>query len=331
MTTPVDALPSTDWAEQVAPDETERFARYAEEIATVQRTKSMRYGAGRALHRKQRVGLRGRLTVAGDLPEHAAHGLFAQSAEHDVLVRLSNGAPVRAKDTTGDIRGFALKVQGLSAPGALGFDTRSQDFLLINRSTFGIPTSDEFVGLVSAAAMGRRQLLGYAIGRYGLKGGLAMLKGTAAGLASPFSGFATETFWSAAPIACGPYAARVRLVPVDPEPASPDADQDWSADIATRLARGPLTFDLQLQFFTDEPTTPIEDPTVDWPSTYLTVGRLSIAQQDLTSERAKATQDEVESAAFDPWAALVEHRPLGEIMRARKAAYRTSQLGRGLS
>ena len=326
-----DMGPSTAWAERATPDEAARFARYADEIGAIQIRKNRRYGAGRALHRKQRVGLRGVLTVPADLPEHAAHGLFARPGDHDVLIRLSNGGVDRAKDATADIRGFAIKVQGVTGPGALGVETTSQDFLLINQPVFGIGSADEFVGLVDASAMGRRQLFGYMIGRYGVSGGIAKLKATAAGLARPFSGFATETFYSAAPIACGPYAVRVRLVPVDPAPPTPNAKKDWAADVAARVMAGALHFDLQLQFFTDEASTPIEDATVDWPSPYLSVGRLTVPQADLTAPPGAATQQAAEAGAFDPWSALVEHRPLGEIMRARKAAYRTSQLGRGLS
>jgi hypothetical protein len=323
--------PSTSWTERVAPGEAAQFARFADEIAAIQIKKNRRYGTGRALHRKQRVGLRGVLSIPADLPPHAAHGLFARPGDHDVLVRLSNGGVARAKDSTPDIRGFALKVQGVTGPGALGFETSTQDFLLINQPVFGIGSADEFVGLVDASAMGRRQLFGYMIGRYGLSGGIAKLKATAAGLSRPFSGFATESFYSAAPIACGPYAVRVRLVPVDPAPATPNAKKDWAADIAARVKAAPLLFDLQLQFFTDEATTPIEDATVDWPTPYLTAGRLTVPQSDLAAPPGVATQEAAEAAAFDPWAALVEHRPLGEIMRARKAAYRASQLGRGLS
>jgi len=144
-----------------------------------------------------------------------------------------------------------------------------------------------------------------------------------------FSGFVSETFWSAAPIANGPYAARVRLMPSEPSPAGGSTDQ--ADDVVARIAQGPLAFDLQLQFFTDESVTPIEDPTVDWTTPYVTVARLTIPQQDTTSPEGQALQEHVEGLAFDPWAALVEHRPLGEIMRARKSAYRASQLGRGLS
>jgi hypothetical protein len=131
------------------------------------------------------------------------------------------------------------------------------------------------------------------------------------------------------PLANGPYAVRVRLVPVDP--GAPATGDDWAADVSARLASAPLRYELQLQFFCEEAVTPIEDPTVDWPTPYLTVAHLTVPQQDPASDEGQRVQAEAEAAAFDPWSALVEHRPLGEIMRARKAAYRASQLGRGLS
>lgn len=321
--------PSVDWRERIAPDEDERFARQAEQIVEVQQAMNDKFGVGRTLHRKQRIGVRGTIDIFGDLPQYAAHGLFARSGPHDVLVRMSNGGIHRAKDSTPDIRGFAIKVLDINGPGALGVDTTSQDFLLINHSTFSLPTSTAFVDLVASSARGRGALIGHAIRTNGLLGGLRMLRSFASVLSVPFTGFATERFWSALPIANGPFAARVRLVPVDPAPAS--GGSDWAADLTSRLAAGPLIYDLQLQFFTDEATTPIEDPAIDWPSPYVTVARLTIPRQDATSAEGQAVQAEVEASAFDPWSALVEHRPLGEIMRSRRKAYRASQLGRGLS
>jgi hypothetical protein len=79
--------------------------------------------------------------------------------------------------------------------------------------------------------------------------------------------------------------------------------------------------DFQVQFFEDEQRTPIEDASIDWQSPYLTVARLTIPRQ----HRDPAFDAEVEAAKFDPWNALVEHRPLGEVMRARKVAYGASQ------
>jgi hypothetical protein len=120
---------------------------------------------------------------------------------------------------------------------------------------------------------------------------------------------------------------RLRVVPLDPRPA-PDRNH-WAADITGRLAEGPLAYSLDAQFFVDEATTPIEDPTVDWPAPYVPVARITIPPQDPSSAEGRALAERVERATFDPWTALAEHRPLGEIMRARKVAYRVSQVGRG--
>jgi len=297
----------------------------------MQQRKSAKFGKGRALHRKQLLALRATLDVLPNLPVHASHGLFALPGSHEAWVRLSNGGTDRARDTTPDIRGFAIKVRGLRGPGALGNTTEAQDFLLINQEMFGFPKSEEFVGLVMAASRGKGALLSYLVGRYGFFGALKLMKQFAAALGKKFTGFATERMHSAAPIACGPYAARVRLLPARDKPLA-DASDDWAADFGRQLASGPLVHELQLQFFVDEQRTPIEDASVNWTedvAPYVTVARLTIPQQVLDDAAAAALTKEVEQAVFDPWDALAEHRPLGDVMRARKAVYFASQTTRG--
>jgi hypothetical protein len=58
------------------------------------------------------------------------------------------------------------------------------------------------------------------------------------------------------------------------------------------------------------------------------VARLRIAPQ-AQGDAAAAFAQEVEQAVFDPWNALIEHRPLGDVMRARKAVYFASEQARG--
>lgn len=323
--------PSTAWKEQVAPDEAERFARYAQDFVEMQQRKSRKFGNGRALHRKQLLALKATLDVLPDLPEAARHGLFAAPGRHEAWLRLSNGGPDRAPDAKPDIRGFALKVFGVAGPAALGSgDAASQDFLLINQSAFAFPKSDEFVGLVMAVARGGGALLKHLHRQYGLIGGMKLMGKFARIMGKPFKGFACETFYSAAPIACGPYAARVRLVPCGNPPAA--ATRDWAQDVKDRLAQAPLAYDLQLQFFVDETATPIEDASVDWPESvapYVTVARLDIPQQDFAAAAAREFDARVEAAVFDPWSALMAHRPLGDVMRARKVVYFASEKTRG--
>jgi len=325
------AAASTAWREQIAADEDTRFAGYAQQFAAMQRAKSARFSSGRALHRKQQLGLKATLDVLEGLPAHAAQGLFAKARRYEVLVRLSNGGADQASDAKPDVRGFSFAVQGVQGDSALGGPVAHQDFALIQHPAFAFAKVDEFVGLALNASRGLPALLKYLVGRYGWAGGLRQLKKVAKTFGKPFKGFAVETFYSAAPIACGPYAVRVRLRPVDTQ-AAPAKGTAWAKDLADRLRSDAITYDLQLQFFTDEATTPIEDTSVDWPESaapYVTVARLNLLKQDPDSAEGQALAARTEAAVFDPWCALAAHRPLGEVMRARKVVYFQSQKERG--
>jgi hypothetical protein len=327
----LDMKPSTDWHEQVAPDESERFDAYGRQFAAIQASKSKKYGAGRALHRKQLTAASGSLEVLPNLPEFACHGLFAAPGQYKVWVRLSNGGMDRAPDGMPDVRGFALRVLGVQGDSALGKGpAKSQDFTLINQEQFAFPKSAEFVDFVVAASQGNGALLKFLMKRYGLLGGPARLFKMVRTMGKPFGGFATENLFSAVPMACGPYAVRVRLVPARSNGvAKPGANKDWGADFGARLQQQPLQWELQLQAFVDENRTPIEDASVNWSSPYTTVARLTLPVQDLAAPAGQALAKQVEAAVFDPWQALAAHRPLGDVQRARKVVYFESQKGRG--
>jgi len=271
------------------------------------------------------------LTVKDDLPDFARQGLFGAPASFDVTVRLSNGGLDRAPDRTPDVRGFAIRVLGVEGESALGNGpARSQDFTLINQEAFAFPGSDEFVAFVVAAAGGGAALLKFLFKRYGLIGGPARMLKLIKSMGRPFGGFATETLFSAVPMACGPYAVRVRLVPAGANgTAVKGANADWGADFSARLAKHHLQWDLQLQPFVNEALTPIEDASVNWPSPYTTVARLSLPRQDTASAKGQELAAEAEAGVFDPWQALAAHRPLGDVQRARKVVYFESQKGRG--
>jgi len=323
--------PSTEWRERVAADENERYARFADQFAEIQARKSKRYGPGRTLHRKQLCAAQGTLEVLDGLPSWARYGLFAIPHDYEVWVRLSNGGLDRAPDKMPDVRGFALRVLGVRGTSALGAGPAvSQDFTLINQEAFAFPNSTEFVDLVVAASRGNGELLKYIFRRYGMLGAPRQIGKMLKVAGKPFSGFATETLYSTLPMANGPYAVRVRLVPSEAN-GKPHASAraDWSADFAKRLRKGPLHWDLQLQYFASEELTPIEDATVNWPTPYTTVARLMLPKQDLGSEEGCAFAERVEAAVIDPWQALAEHRPLGDVQRARKVVYFRSQNGRG--
>jgi hypothetical protein len=318
--------PSTDWRERIAPDEAQHLARVAKVIGDLQRAKSAKFGRGRALHRKPLLAATGRLEVLTDLPDHARHGLFATPGRHRVLVRLSNGGPDIQANKLPDIRGFALKVFDVAGEGALGGMTDHQDFLMINQDRTPTPDSREFIDFLEAATTGPLSGILHLLKAHGPFGGFARLRDLFGMLSKTFNGFAAERFNTVLPLCCGPYAVRARLKPAgNPPPAA--RSKDIVEDMRERLAIGPLTWDLELQFFVDEATTPIEDASKAWPDAetpIVTVARLTLPQQDIF-----AAADEAEAAKFDPWGGLAAHRPLGEGMRARKVAYFESQKGRG--
>ena len=324
--------PSTEWRERVAPDEDARFQRYGEQFTAFQTRRNNRYGNGRALHRKQVLALKARFEVLDQVIEPARHGLFASPGSHESWIRLSNATMNVRRDSEPDIRGFAIKVLGVDGPGALGSGpTNEQDFALISIPGFQSGNAAQFAGLIVALSNGRNAALRYLLRTRGPIGAVRAARHGTALLKTPFSGYATQAFYSAAAICVGPYAARIRLQP-HPRAALPDAMADLAADMRRQLALGEAVYDFQLQFYTDDKTTPIENASAVWPETkspFHTVARVTVPQQQPEGAEAEAFATRVEKSVFDPWLALMDHRPLGDIMRARKVVYLASERTRG--
>lgn len=312
--------PSTAWAETVGEHESTQHEEFTRVIVDLQTRINAKSGPGRAFHRKPIAALSGTLTTYESLPDYAAQGLFATAGTHRVVARFSNGAIVANPDAVPDIRGFAFSVRDIDSPGALGGATDRQDFLLINWPAFGFRDSVDFAEIVEAAEGGQLGLLKHFIQRDGMLKGSVEMARQAAAMARPFSGFATAQFHSCAPIQWGPYAAQVHLKPIGAR-VNPLAWRSFSADIDARIATAPLKWQVQAQFFTDEQATPIEDLRNPWEAPKVAIGELVLD--------ALANPEEIEADHFDPWAAMAEHRPLGEVMRARKAAYYPSVRNRG--
>jgi hypothetical protein len=328
--------PSTDWKEVVPKGEAERFAAYAKKLRDLQAARAKGGSVDRGLHAKPVAGLAAELNVSADLPDHARHGLFATPKRYEAYVRLSNGGGHRGPDSKSDVRGFAIKVLGVPGKKIIeGMeDAKTQDFLLIASHTPPFRHTDEFVALVLAAE-NPLLLLPRLIGALGFGRAFGLLKSFAAGVKRPFHSFATSPFYTAAPLRYGPYAARLAIFPREEAvPTVVDDPEFFHKDIAARLAKGPIPFDVRVQFFVDESKTPIEDLSKGWDegaAPFATVATLTLLQQNIDDERGRRIAERVEGFSFDPWHALEEHRPLGNFMRARNHAYRESSILRNAS
>jgi hypothetical protein len=318
------------FGETIAPDETERFQGFADELAAIQQKRADPSGKlRRTLHVKQHVGAVGELVVRAT--ETARFGVFASAGKTwPVYARFSNGSSRHQPDGAPDVRGLAIKLVGVPGSKLIkGLEAEeTQDFLFIDTPVLPFRTPDEFLQFVRAAKDGPAKLLPRLIGSFGLTRALGILWGAIAG--EKARSFATHTFHTAAPIAFGSSAAKLALVPVPndaPAPAS-SGDDTLSQDLKARLKRGPLSWALRAQLFVDQAATPIEDTHAPWSGPWVELATLTLPQQDVETPRGREISELVSELSFDPWHAIEEHRPLGAIMRARATAYGASVIAR---
>ena len=103
-----------------------------------------------------------------------------------------------------------------------------------------------------------------------------------------------------------------------PKGNSPDYLRE--ALVRTLALRGTV-FLFQVQLFKDDSTTPIDDPTVEWPeeaAAFQTVAWIWIPKQVFDTGPQMAFG---ENLSFTPWHAIPAHEPLGEINKVRKDVY----------
>lgn len=326
--------PSTDWKEVIAPGEAELFERLAQDLAGVQADAAVKLGSvNRALHARPNLAARATFEVLAGLPEHARAGLFAEPKSYEAVVRFSNGSSVHQHDKKPDVRGMAVKVMGVGGkkliPGLENAPT--QDFLAILSASQPFRTPEEFVWFV-VNARSPATLVPKALFKMGPGHLFSLLGKLQKGLGAKLQPLSSYRYYSALPFSVGQYAAKFSWVPLDAGGSSGAAlDPDLGGGLARQLAAGPVRWELQLQFFTDDKNTPLEDGTVDWEAPWLPVARLTLQQQDVKGAEGQALASWAEKLSFDPWHAQEVLRPLGAFMRARNAAYRVSTQARRAS
>lgn len=310
--------PSRDWKEIIGPDEAQAFAALSAELAGIAKDRDAGKTQERALHPKGHLGLAATLTVRGDLPEPARQGVFAKAGEHRAYVRLSNGTARPGPDRAPDLRGFALKILGVDGKKALG-DARTQDFLMVDAYELPFRSTDEFMALIRAGKDPKR-LLGSLISQLGFFRALGLVGRIVSSVKGKRTSLFDLEYTTVAPVAFGPYAGRVRVVPKHAKDTTARAGSDADylrAEAVSRANHGGLSFDVGAQFFTSEAETPIERIDQNWSSPWTSVATLAIEPR----KEGERLDRFVESLSFDPWHALDAHRPLGQTMRARKATY----------
>jgi Animal haem peroxidase/Catalase len=333
-------MPKKMWSESYeggSPEAEQRiFAGYARDILAIQRkykTKSGSSDIERASHAKMLLGVaNARLRVVLEIPEPFQVAHFQPGMEYPVTIRFSNANGACRPDTMRDLRGAAIRIQ-IS-------DQQSQDLFVANYPTAHVRNARQFVGFSKALAGNPSLLIPRLILRLGpfraLRTSLNLLKATRRQVRS----LALESYWSRGPILWGDAGpVRYLLRPAANAQAAPTPRSSRSdylrEEIAARLREGDIAFDVYLQPFVSEWATPVENFAAKWKervSRPILVAKLTLPQQDIDAAEGRAMERLVDRLSFNPWYTSEAFRPLGNMNRARKEAYRASsahRLGQG--
>jgi hypothetical protein len=288
---------------------------------------------------KIHAGLMAEFQVLPDVPEYARIGVFSEPRVFPTVVRFSNGESFNAPDKQPQPRGIAIKLVGVPGPKLLEDQKEAvtQDFLATSHSvTSTVRNVAQFIAFMESNIEAEHahlplQLPFILARKLGVSETarilIALVRTVVFG---KVSSLATEHYFSPAPIKFGPYAVKFTVRPSDGTRRASEhrpTDDFLREELADRLRSGDLSFEFVLQFYVDDRFTPIEDSSVPWEpehAPFVTVARLRIPQCDLSDPRTKALSEAVNRLSFRPWHATEDHRPLGNVMRARKVAYQVS-------
>jgi Animal haem peroxidase/Catalase len=337
------------WKEQYfggSPEaEYDEFQRLAGRIMRVQSTVRKRvskrgvpHPIQRAFHAKATLAVDdAELRVDDDLPADLQVGFAQPGAAYRTIVRFSNAAGCGKPDFAPDVRGIALRIQV--------DDSTSHDLLATNSPVSHARNARQFVEFAEATARGG---LFWIVGRarlvraFGIGETVRMLRSVATARKQPVDSVATQKYWSRGALTWGPELAVRYLLrpapgaPPGPKPSTTDPSY-LSTEAARRLDQGDVRFELCIQRYVNDEVTPIEDTAVEWKENHSPaepVATLIVRQTDTTSTdaqvRAGIEHDAqtraaaIEGLAFNPWNTTEDFRPLGNLNRARKAAYDAS-------
>lgn len=302
----------------------EELARTIMYVQQVNERKSHAAAPLRTLHAKIVVGVvDAELLVDNDLPSFLQAGYFTAGTSYRTTVRLSNASGTLRSDAEPDVRGAALKIS-VSA-------SEVHDLLMTSYPVSHARNADQFVEVARIGSGNKALVLPRMLLKFGPSETLRIVHNLKHATRTSAS-LALESYWSRGAILWGDAGpVRFQLSPLDPlaspEPVPADDPNRLRLEFAARLRHAAVQFRLCVQKFVNETTTPIEDGAIEWKeldAPWIPVATLTIPQQDLLSDSAQTTRQEVDKLAFNPWNTTPEFRPLGNLNRARRIVYSAS-------
>ena len=298
--------------------------------------------AARSVHAKSHGLLKGELKIYDNLPDALRQGLFAAPGTYPVAMRFSTNPGDILPDSISTPRGLAIKVIGVEGvqmvPEHAGFTT--QDFVCVNAKAFAAPDAAGFlkqVKILGAHITDSQALKQFVSTTARAAETVIEAVGSQSpallGFGHPETNPLGETFFTQVPVRYGDYIAKICFAPqsanlTELTHKSIHVGDNFSAlrDVIVEFFKTrTAVWEVRVQLCTDLATMPVEDASVEWPekeSPYLPVASITAGPQDAYTPERRLYFDELLS--FNPWHALAAHQPLGNIMRARRAAYTMS-------
>lgn len=333
-------VPYSDDVEQLQPDETQIVQDIVATMRATQAENAERHRhAHRDAHAKSHAVLKGRLTIPEGLPPELGQGIFARPGEYEVVARLSSAPGDIHTDDIPTPHGFAVKIIGVEGERLIPeLGGRNQDFLMVNFPTLAFGTVQKYqkmLGILEANSHAPETLQKLVAAAARGIGSLAEAVGATPGaliegLGRDRAHMLGETFFTQAAIRYGEHVAKISLSPTGDVTRLSDEDigKGYSSmrdAVSAWFADNGATYELRAQLQTDREAQPVEDAAVLWDpeeSPHQPVASLTFAPQDPYSPGRQTFGDD--HLAFNPWNGIAAHRPLGSIMRVRRAAYESS-------
>ena len=268
--------------------------------------------------------VRAEFTVRDDVPDRMRRGIFAEPRTYRAWVRYSGPGPLVIPDIE-DV-GFlsmAIKLMGVPGPKLLDDEQSTQDLFGTSVPTFVSPDTRTNAELQKWSYKNAPLFYFFNFRETHLLDSFMNLLWTKT-QSSPLE----DQYFSCVPYLLGEgqamkysFHSRMRTrTPVPNLPGRPPDDYLRDAMVAT-LSRQDVEFDIALQLQTDPFLMPIENAAVMWPtklSPRVPVAVLRIPRQTFDSPEQMAF---VHKLTYNPYHTIPEHRPLGNVSRARQRMY----------
>ena len=280
------------------------------------------YAPGKTLrefHAKMHGCVKASFAVSPDLPASYQHGFLVPGKTYEAWVRFSNGNTKVLDDRKADLRGMAIKL--LNVPGEMLVQDKalpqSQDFLLVSYPTLMSATVSDFRKNIEALCGGTKGMILFGLNPANWPAIIRTLQSM-----KKCDHIFKKQFWSVSPYRLGPpnQAVKYTVIPATTQEEGPvHKHADFlREDLQKQLASKPVVFDFMIQLQEDAAKNPIENPCVEWKTPWKKVASIKILPQHFDTPGQMSFG---ENLAFSPWHSLAAHQPLGNINRARKAAY----------